>query len=367
MQRDTELKAKLARLFWNLGYMPHFEVLLGHPTASQTHRRVITDIDVLGVKVTEELAFSRLAGDCKTLAGVSPVNRSLWLKGVLGYTGSHHGYLVVSKYVEEDHKLLAYANDITLVSEAELDVLSAKLSGGTAATGLALLDPVTVRQLEADFEKHKEFANAREYARGRFWSDPPTTALRKTMAGIRGASANLDVSRPLHLAFALSESALFATALLHVVLQVFHVYLVVNSKDELSAYLKAFLWGGRDAYNFYNRLILATRNPQPGLSAQVSQQVEELSLPEWDRFLQLVRSCLEWPLDIRECGRLLHVLATEPNVSASTVTRVLPNLKPRAVQAATEVLLYVEKAAGLRSSLCRAVEKVTDALLVSSD
>src|SRR5207248_8780790 len=87
--------------------------------------RLVTDVDVYALRPHPDLYFERILGDCRTLQKQSPINRALWLGGLMRYIGARAGTLLLKVpggHIEPDHKLAANKVGVVLIDEADFSL-----------------------------------------------------------------------------------------------------------------------------------------------------------------------------------------------------------------------------------------------------
>ena len=142
------------------------------------------------------------------------------------------------------------------------------------------------------------------FARTAYWMiEGPSEACRKTLGALRALHGELDPAQPSHVAFFLDLCSLFARALAIVVCRVFKAYLHPSSQADLSSALLLMLYGGREAYQYRNDLYKLVK------SRDGENAIPDLSLPEWERFLRLVRQLLDSPLSVQRVPLILREVA----------------------------------------------------------
>src|SRR5690606_8495706 len=67
--------------------------------------------------------------------------------------------------------------------------------------------------------------------------------------------------------------------------------------------LLMMLYGGREAYHYRNEWFKYIRSEKQG------QNLPDLSLPEWERFLQLARQLLDAPIEVQRVPLILREVA----------------------------------------------------------
>lgn len=82
-----------------------------------------TDLDVFSSIPDQFKGFRSVVFDCKTKGKESPVNRALWLAGVLERLKADQGFCILKKeQIQLDHCLMATRLNVVLLTEDEFDV-----------------------------------------------------------------------------------------------------------------------------------------------------------------------------------------------------------------------------------------------------
>jgi hypothetical protein len=177
-------------------------------------------------------------------------------------------------------------------------------------------------------------------------SDGEAEACVRTLFLLNQIRGELDPSRAEHLAVVMDTLSLFLHSMARLVVRIFGEYLQPAQRETLSTALLHFLYGGRGTYNHLNRIrrMLAgapaapspvaaelapiavepargdTRSegmrtstddasaPTKGASRRTDKSPRELSLPEWDRFVELTRQMLDAPLEVAHAPLLAREL-----------------------------------------------------------
>jgi hypothetical protein len=304
MIKDRALKATALHYLVSKRYFPQLEVLLLPQLATAPDRRALTDIDVLGLAPDDFEGFRCLLIDCRTLKSQSPVARAFWLRGVMHEVNASRGICVLrGERVEPDHRIAAARSGVLLLTEDEFGAY-VKATGGSVR-----VEDCNCVNLEL-WERFLELPN-RFRALGpavhmpltEHWqSHGAANACRGIVALLRKLKGELDPARHEHLAVVANAAAVFTISVSVIVSTVFTSYLQPKLLNELSDALLLVLYGGRDAYESLNalrRLLKVASDSGP----------EDLSLPEWDRFVQLVRETLEAPRELANTPLLLREMA----------------------------------------------------------
>ncbi len=304
MMKDADQKSRLYRHLRAHRWYALTEVLMA-PPVSATERSVhITDIDVLGVRASPDLRWELLLGDCKTLKGTSPVNRAIWLSGLMQHLGAVRGYIILQRrnQIEADHKMFAADLGIALLDEDELEQYDrALLYPERSAT--SEYEPATY--LDALFEVRKKYpalAPLTDFLRGPAWTEADHfSLLRQLIAVGRDVRGEIDPNKPEHVALALEACAIFAVPLATCIGTMFHQHLQPDDRATLDRALLYRVWGGSARYHVIAQL----------RQKLAPEAADDLSLPGWSQFLQLVRSGLDAPRLAFESPHTLRLAAVD--------------------------------------------------------
>jgi hypothetical protein len=263
----------------------------------------MTDLDVLASVPDDFVGFRNVVFDCKTGNKESPINRALWLRGVLDRMNGEQGFCVLRKsMIELDHKLVTTRLGVILLAEDEFD-LYARLTSKGYDDDLGHM--ARIENWEALYglkDRYPRLADALDFCRSDYWMiDDAAEACRKTLAVAHEARTELDPARNEHLALALDFAGLFMRAMTMVVTYLFKAYLHPQRQSDLDEAVKVLLYGGREAYEHRNQLYKLLRERKG-----VEIQNGDLSLPDWDKFIRLVRQLLDSPLDVAKSALILR-------------------------------------------------------------
>ena len=302
MIKDRDQKHKALRLSVANRWFPQLEVDVQPGRAVRENAPLVTDLDVLSSFPDQFKGFRSVIFDCKTKAKESPVNRALWLAGVLERLSADQGFCILKKeQIQFDHCLMATRLNVVLLTEEEFDMYG-KLTCPRYAEPVGNVGNINIwDQLFAIPSKFPKLEPALTFTRSTFWMiDDAAEACRKSLACLRGLHPEMDPSHPEHLAIFFDLCAVFARALAVVVCQIFKSYLLPANEADLAEALLVMLYGGREAYEHRNELFKLLK------SKGANQTPIDLSLPEWDRFLQLVRQCLDAPFELQRSPLILR-------------------------------------------------------------
>jgi hypothetical protein len=358
MMKDRDQKQKALRFSVANRWFPQLEVDVQPGRALQEKSALVTDLDVLSSIPDEFKGFRSVVFDCKTKAKESPVNRALWLAGVLQRINADQGFCILKKEgIELDHCLMATRLNVVLLAEDEFD-LYANLTCQRYASPLGNVSDMVVWEQLFDIPlRFPKLDPALRFIRSSFWMiDDSAEACRKTLACLKSMRAELDPAKPEHIALFFEFCAIFARSLAVVVCQLFKAYLLPANQADLANALLVMLYGGREAYEHRNELFKLVKAKTPDLKPP------DLSLPEWERFLQLVRQCLDAPFELQRSPLILREVGFSAlrGDAARVFAKALCSESPQGARFALLIPSYLGKAVMLPPEFT----KIADAILL---
>lgn len=338
------------------GWFPQLEVVVQPTRAVQETVVPVTDLDVLAFMPDQFQGFRTVVFDCKTKAKESPVNRALWLRGVLDRLNADQGVCILRKgLMELDHRMVAARLDVILLAEDEFELYANATCAGYKTISSNTGDLASWEDFFEIPSKFPKLAPGLAFLRSDYWMiDDPAEACRKTLASLLTLSPELDPARSEHLAIFLDFASLFARSLAVVVCHIFKAYLHPAKQADLSDALLIMLYGGREAYEHRNELYRRVKAQNKELLSV------GLSLPEWERFLQLTRQLLDAPAEAQKVPLILREVGFGL-LRGDTSFSLAKTLSSQSAQAAKFALLvpdYLAKAAKLPPEFSNAAEKV---------
>ena len=301
--KDRDQKAKALKYSVSKGWLPQLEVDV-HPHQMLGQRvTLITDLDVFSSMPDDFNGFRTVVIDCKTRAKESPVNRALWLKGVIDRMKSSQGFCILKKgVIEVDHRLFASQLGVCLIEENEFDLFANATSENFKEK---LGHTSNIETWEKYFSLGERFPNldpAIKFLRSKYWMiEDSAEACRKVLANIKAVKAEIDPGKREHIGFFLDNAALFARSLSILCSFVFRAHLLPKQQGDLEEALKLLLYGGKDTYDHTNSLYKLLRKERAG-----EENPPDLTLPEWDKFIKLVRQLLDSPISISKASIILR-------------------------------------------------------------
>jgi hypothetical protein len=245
--------------------------------------------------------------------------------------------------IEQDHRLAAARVGVSLFSQDDFVVFD-KAINYPAGSQEATVGAQDVRDLAAANKKYQGLHGLLDYLARDAWQEPAARHLiRRTLGEVRAASGELDPAKPEHLALVVDAAAVFSIGLAECVGRTFQHFLQPSEKSMLGDVLHRFLWGGREGVQFYQTLRQQVLKAADGGAEAAPGSLE---LPEWNSFIQLVRSMLEQPPASFEVPWLLRHFAVD-TFRARVPLPFATRRELFAVKQAMLVLSYLCRAAGL--------------------
>lgn len=432
MIQDRELKASALRFAVAKRWFPQVELDVSTYITVGKKPTNITDIDVFASVPDDFVGFRSVVIDCKTKKGESPISRAMWQRGIMARVGADRGICVLrTNRIETDHRYTAAQLGITLLAEKEFPAFMSATTH-PAATALGAIAEIDRWDAYFEVgRRFIHLAPAIAFSRSGFWmSDNEAEACTRTIFLVTALRGELDPERPEHLAVVSDLTALFLHSLARIVVRVFAAYLQPEERGELSRALLFLLYGGRNAYDHLNRIrrmivgsreagtaghevedsppidsshssesqsqleivgALATADPAQGTRTEAASSVRsntqsgsrrrgrvpssgsadqrDLSLPEWDRFVELTRQMLDAPLEVNRAPLIMRELAwaalgsgTGGSDGVTQFARTLAAASPQGARFAVLGLDYLCRAARLPREFS---ERITSRLLAA--
>jgi hypothetical protein len=361
--KDREQKKNALQYCVAKRWLPQLEVDVQPAQAIARKPALMTDLDVFAAMPDDFVGFRHVVIDCKTLSRESPVNRSFWVRGVVDRMGADHGICVLKKNaIEADHKLMATRLGVVLLGEDEFEIFAR----ATAPQYDAMVGyTANIDAWEAMFAiptRYPALTPALQFGRSGYWMDTQAgEACRKTIASVAEVRGELDPMKAEHAALVTDFAALFARALALLSSYVFRAYLHPRTQHDLEEATKMILYGGRDAYEHRNQLYRMLKERTGGAESSAT----ELALPEWPRFVQLIRQLLDSPPAAARVPLILREVAFARLHGATdfTFARTLCKEDPQAGRFAVLILGYFVKAARLPAQFSQDSEQILMSLL----
>jgi hypothetical protein len=292
--------------------VPFLEVDVPNYRELSDTETVITDIDVLGVRIEPTGHPRRMIFDCKT-AKVSPINRAFWASGLMQYADCNEAFVLLKKRASEAHRLSAKTINVHLFDDKQFKNYAESCSVDfnldycystdiqnwlelfKVASGNAHLDQcLSVLNVNIPLERDC------------------VKALRQLISVFQKSKGEFDPDRKKHVALFYFGVSAFAFLMAQIVHDLRNILDFDSDLPTFEKVLKYYIWGGRDSFKVRNRLKAA-------FAAQKSKDFEheEAELNGWPKFVELTRNLLDSPGDIKECIGPLREFAIRSVVTAA--------------------------------------------------
>ena len=254
--KDAGLKELLFKHYWAQGCFVQPEVEIHFQEGVDGTTKPLTDVDVMILRPHPDFHYDRILGDCKTLKGVSPASRVLWLRGLMDLLGATTGCLLLGHgtRIERDHRLTANHLAINLLNLQEFNIYDRAIIFPNGSEHVDM-SPEHVYRLKGLPGRFPKLSRVTHYFYRDAWRENgPADLIRHSLAILMQTSSEFDPAKVEHVALICDAAAIFSIGVAEIAGKIFQQYLQPEDKNTLSESLKVILWGGREAYNHYVNL-----------------------------------------------------------------------------------------------------------------
>ncbi|MBD1877154.1 hypothetical protein H6F75_27095 [Nodosilinea sp. FACHB-131] len=296
LDKDLFQKQSAIRFCLLTQHLPFLEVVVKNHRELSDISTVITDIDVLGISVDANGTKRRIIFDCKTLKGVSPINRSFWAAGLMKYVSCDDAYVILKKRSTEAHRLSAKRVNVHLFDEtqfsnyAESHSLNFKIDYCYSTNIENWIAYYQVFSKNSFFEKLGQFLNSEVSL-----EMDATRGIRRLLVALQKGKGELNPDKPEHLAIFQHAVMVFSFFIAQVIQDLKNIVDYDSNQNDFEKLLKYYIWGGKESFN--------QKQEMRKLFADINQDSSfpDLEISEWPLFLELVRKLLDSPTDIFKC------------------------------------------------------------------
>ncbi|BDM22241.1 hypothetical protein KMS_R19990 [Pseudomonas sp. LRP2-20] len=304
LDKDIHQKEMAIRFCLVNDMIPFPEVDIQNFRELSTTSTIITDMDVLGVKIDSTGRPRRVLFDCKTLGKTSPINRAFWAGGLMTFSGCDEAFIILRKKASEAHRLSAKQIKVHLFDETQFQnyanscsldfsidyCYSTSIENWTKLYDITLNEPALAKfsaflHSEAPIEKDA------------------VKALRKFLSALSKIKGELDPAKDKHKSLFLYSLSIFAFLMAQVIHDLRNIVEFDAEEKQFESILKFYIWGGRDSYTLRSRLTELFTAQREGAAPQ------DPELKDWSGFMELTRKLLNSPTDIQKCILPLRELA----------------------------------------------------------
>jgi len=345
-QKSQALQYSIAKRWF-----PQLELVVYPKIGTANKDKPLTDIDVLSLVPDEFEAFRTVLIDCKTRKNESPIARALWLRGLMDQLDAARGISILKKKnIEDDHRYAASKLGIILLAESEFD----EYQKSTSRVELPFISNASNIDFWDDYlsinKRFPSLTNACDFVFSGFWMcQSSSESCRKTISILKEIKGELNPDTQHHMFLVGDLCALFMISISKITSAVFTAYLKPDDRDKLSSALLLQLYGGREAYDYRNKIWnLVQKQTNNDAKSEISgNSFPSLAPPEWDNFIEFIRNCLETPIETAKAPLLLRELAFSRLAQGNDFAEVLARESPHAARLAMAGIEYLCKAAQL--------------------
>lgn len=289
MIKDRAQKGMAARFCAAQGVVPYLEVVVRSSAALEDMPVDVTDVDVLGIEFGRRGLERRILFDCKT-GKMSAINRALWAAGLKSYVKASEAFLILKKDAPYSHRLVANELGVHVHSEANFEKYAVSVSpnylfGATYLANMDLWDYIP--EISAKYGALSEIASlSNTYAA---MESNGARGLRSLLGIFIKSAQELDPRKTEHLFVYANFLSAFSGFMTLAVVDLKNIFQFDMGQDDFEKTLRYYIWGGKDSYMMRRNLRLSIERAGAG-GANV-----EVELPEWKRFVGIVRSFLDAP------------------------------------------------------------------------
>jgi hypothetical protein len=345
LDKDTSQKEKAIRYCISNGILPYLEVVVNNVREISDIRTVITDLDVLGLEVSRRGGIQKTLFDCKTVGKMSAINRAFWAAGVMAYIGCNESYVILAKKATEAHRVSAKTLNVHLFQESDFEKYAESANINYLDRKNYSTHISSWHSYYLIFEKNDHLKSLGEYVNTRIPLEVDfAKSLRELLGIVRLNKGELNPEKDEHMSVYSSIVLSFLLVMIPITSQLADVFDVQMNQSEYEKVLRYYVWGGRDSYIQRRDLKNAVQEVSGGKKG-------ELELPGWERFVDVSRSLLEAPVDIKEalipCRELSLRYVSERDGYKDFQLSILLRRSNRIVQFMIAASGYLYSSAGL--------------------
>lgn len=356
MPNDRDLKIRLATIFWALGCYTRLEVKLAEYSPQRDMALELTDLDVLGIRVSPELSFEHLVADCTSNRDVlkSPIQRVFWLRGVMDFFGASTGYLALNTAsgISENQRLVAHRLGVTILNTENLSHLEQRL----AVADLAPLQ-LTKQESWVYFESNlqqlpKALQPALSFRKHTYWLNPTYHNLHSVISLCGRHAKDIDERNRHHAALVLDLLSLFCLALLTMT-----SYVARTNPEDPEVELRSYFFGGYQEMRRREAIIENVKKIVGEIPGQRELFADKIRLdPDYLRGLfEVAYRLLNRPEDARHVPRYLEMVLFEKTLYKSENAEGLKYLNERfsdvTKKLTRDIVKFFRDATGLSEAL----------------
>jgi len=246
LKEDYNLKIKINNILLSLGYYTRLELKLAGYSSNKKLLE-LTDLDVLGIKITPNFNTDYVLADCTSRSRVieSPIQRVFWLKGVMELFGGKQGYLVLDtdQKIPEIQKQTSAKLGVIILNKENLLGLENKLINKDIKS-LNISNKNSWENFDNKINKiNSGFYKIINFRKYNYWLNKQNKNVLTIMLIFEKIKNLINEDSSIHKALIIDLMSLLSISLLN-----FCRFLVETNPDDIQKELKAYLFGGHREY-----------------------------------------------------------------------------------------------------------------------
>lgn len=292
-QKELAIRYCLARRA-----VPYLEVAVHGTSDISESPEVLTDIDVLGLERGAGDSLQKTIIDCKTTNKISPVNRSLWARGLQEYIAASSSIVILKHVSVKSHKVSLLGFGVDIHDAASFIDLGRTFDPAFPADVSYRSTLEKWMLIELGYSRNQWAEGLRELCESFVpLSKLPANTFRRLIAELRAQRGKFDPRKPEHVAIFLEALAACLVLWASMIRDVRRIYDPNLAEPEFEMLLRHYLWGGRDSFALRRQVHERTQSDQT------------LELPAWDKLKSLVGLFIAAPLAVFDCARYCRELS----------------------------------------------------------
>lgn len=314
MNKDFELKIRLNNILWSLDYYTRIEVKLAEYSITKKIPMELTDLDVLGIRLSPDFLFDYIVVDCTSNKDFikSPMKKIFWLKGVMDFFGASKGYLVLNTNspIAEFQRGVATKLGITILNLENLSNLEKRILKPEIKT-FKLANPESWIYFENNLTTLDEALHPLlKFRKHTYWMNEHHQNISVILTMLQKYKTSMKEDHKFHRVLIMDLMTLLSISLLHMSKFVFH-----TNPEKPEQELRAYFYGGYKELEMREEIVKNLNRLIERIQRQKAlfDHSSEISLdPEYlPQLFDLVFRWVNKPKDAIQIPRYLQMLLFE--------------------------------------------------------
>ena len=236
---DLDLKFRMMRFLWHIGYYTRHNINLFRYLYGKKTDQSFTDVDVLGIKIDDDLTQHILICDCKSGQSAKTAERIFWLSGLMNYLDADKGIFLRNQVTESRYFDLANKLEITILSLNQFNELE-KAYGATEEEFIGPFNKTLLTKEKNITDKlKKKSSRVYNYIYYSYWKDPVQNQIKSLIQSDYEIAKISDIEQNERLFLQTYILSLLSLSIIK-----FSKPFLMIPKNEKEFYLKGELLGG---------------------------------------------------------------------------------------------------------------------------